>query len=142
MHRRLVAGALGLALTAGIGFADAAAAESTPVHLLLEGNRLVTVSTDAPSTATADVVVGGVELVTLYSELADPVEQRRRLSEQADLAGLDPEAMDLDEDYLRALEYGLAPTGGMGLGIDRLLRLLTGEPSLRQIITFPLLRPE
>jgi len=90
----------------------------------------------------ADVVVGGVELVTLYSELADPVEQRRRLTEQAGLAGHDLEAMPLDEDYLRALEYGLPPTGGMGLGIDRLLRLLTGEPSLRQVITFPLLRPE
>ncbi len=90
----------------------------------------------------ADVVVGGVELVTLYSELADPVVQRAKLVEQAALAGVDATAMQLDEDYLRALEYGLPPTGGMGLGIDRLLRLLTGEPSLRQTITFPLLRPE
>ncbi len=90
----------------------------------------------------ADVVVGGVELVTLYSELADPVVQRAKLVEQAALAGIDATAMQLDEDYLRALEYGLPPTGGMGLGIDRLLRLLTGEPSLRQTITFPLLRPE
>jgi lysyl-tRNA synthetase class 2 len=90
----------------------------------------------------ADVVVGGVELVTLYSELADPVLQRAMLVEQAALAGVDATAMQLDEDYLRALDYGLPPTGGMGLGIDRLLRLLTGEPSLRQTITFPLLRPE
>ena len=90
----------------------------------------------------ADVVVGGVELVTLYSELADPVQQRAMLVEQAALAGADLTAMQLDEDYLRALEFGLPPTGGMGLGIDRLLRLLTGEPSLRQTITFPLLRPE
>ena len=90
----------------------------------------------------ADVVVGGVELVTLYSELADPVLQRAKLVEQAARAGLDATAMQLDEDYLRALEYGLPPTGGMGLGIDRLLRLLTGEPSLRQTVTFPLLRPE
>jgi lysyl-tRNA synthetase class 2 len=90
----------------------------------------------------ADVVVAGVELVTLYSELADPVDQRAKLVQQAQTAGVDPTAMQLDEDYLRALEYGLPPTGGMGLGIDRLLRLLTGEPSLRQTITFPLLRPE
>jgi len=90
----------------------------------------------------ADVVIGGVELVTLYTELADPVLQRTILIEQAALAGVDATAMQLDEDYLRALEFGLPPTGGMGLGIDRLLRLLTGEPSLRQTITFPLLRPE
>lgn len=90
----------------------------------------------------ADVVVGGVELVTLYSELADPVQQRAMLIGQATTAGVDATAMQLDEDYLRALDYGLPPTGGMGLGIDRLLRLLTGEPSLRQTITFPLLRPE
>jgi lysyl-tRNA synthetase class 2 len=90
----------------------------------------------------ADVVVGGVELVTLYSELADPVEQRARLEEQSRAVGIAPEAMALDEDFLRALEHGLPPTGGMGMGIDRLLRVLTGEHSLRQIITFPLLRPE
>jgi lysyl-tRNA synthetase class 2 len=90
----------------------------------------------------ADVVVGGVELVTLYSELADPVLQRQRLVEQAGAAATDPAAMVLDEDFLRALEHGLPPTGGMGMGIDRLLRVLTGEHSLRQIVTFPLLRPE
>ena len=90
----------------------------------------------------ADVVIGGVELVTLYSELADPVEQRTRLLEQAGLAVDDPEAMVLDEDFLRALEHGLPPTGGMGMGIDRLLRVLTGEHSLRQIVAFPLLRAD
>lgn len=76
MHRRLVAGALGLALTAGIGFADAAGAESTPVHLLLDGNRLVTVSIDDPSTATADVVVVGLEGRTLVGIDRRPSDQR------------------------------------------------------------------
>jgi lysyl-tRNA synthetase class 2 len=108
-----------------------------------EVRPLARARTDDPRLADgADVVVGGVELVTLYSELADPVEQRDRLVEQSRAVGTDPEAMALDEDFLRALEHGLPPTGGMGMGIDRLLRVLTGEHSLRQIITFPLLRPE
>jgi lysyl-tRNA synthetase class 2 len=90
-----------------------------------------------------DLIVNGVELAPAYSELNDPVEQRRRLVEQSlRAAGGDPEAMQLDEDFLRAMEYGMPPQGGMGLGIDRLLRLLTGVPSLRDTITFPLLRSE
>ena len=77
-----------------------------------------------------------------YSELVDPVEQRRRLTEQSlRAAGGDPEAMALDEDFLRALEHGLPPTGGMGMGIDRLVMLLTGLP-IRDTILFPLVRPE
>jgi lysyl-tRNA synthetase, class II len=89
-----------------------------------------------------DLVIGGVERGTAYSELIDPVEQRRRLTEQsAKAAGGDPEAMQLDEDFLRALEYGAPPMGGMGLGIDRLLMLLTGV-NIREAITFPLVRPE
>ena len=90
-----------------------------------------------------DLIVGGVELAPAYSELNDPVEQRRRLVEQSvKAAGGDPEAMQLDEDFLRAMEYGMPPQGGMGLGIDRLIRLLTGVPSLRDTIAFPLLKPE
>ncbi|MGH8969637.1 MAG: lysine--tRNA ligase [Actinomycetes bacterium] len=90
-----------------------------------------------------DLVIGGVELAPAYSELNDPVEQRRRLVEQSvKAAGGDPEAMALDEDFLRALEYGMPPTGGMGMGIDRLVRLLTGATSLREVIAFPLLKPE
>jgi lysyl-tRNA synthetase class 2 len=89
-----------------------------------------------------DLIVGGIELAPAYSELVDPVEQRRRLTEQSRLAaGGDPEAMQLDEDFLRALEYGAPPMGGMGLGVDRLVMLLAGT-NIREAITFPLLRPE
>jgi len=88
-----------------------------------------------------DLVIGGVELAPAYTELADPVEQRRRLVEQSiAAAGGDPEAMELDEDFLRALEYGMPPTGGMGMGVDRLLMILTGK-GIRETILFPLLRP-
>ncbi|HVA60668.1 MAG TPA: bifunctional lysylphosphatidylglycerol synthetase/lysine--tRNA ligase LysX [Mycobacteriales bacterium] len=89
-----------------------------------------------------DLVVRGVELAPAYSELVDPVEQRRRLTEQSLLAaGGDPEAMHLDEDFLRALEYGMPPSGGLGLGVDRLLMLLTGG-NIRETILFPLVRPQ
>jgi lysyl-tRNA synthetase class 2 len=89
-----------------------------------------------------DLVINGIELAPAYSELIDPVEQRRRLVEQSiKAAGGDAEAMQLDEDFLRALEHGAPPMGGMGLGVDRLLMLLTGV-NIREAITFPLLRPE
>ncbi|NUR86677.1 MAG: bifunctional lysylphosphatidylglycerol synthetase/lysine--tRNA ligase LysX, partial [Nonomuraea sp.] len=88
-----------------------------------------------------DLVAFGAELGTAYSELVDPVEQRRRLTEQSLLAaGGDPEAMEVDEDFLAALEYAMPPTGGLGLGVDRLIMLLTGR-SIRQTVTFPLVRP-
>lgn len=89
-----------------------------------------------------DLIVNGTELAPAYSELNDPVEQRRRLVEQArKAAGGDPEAMQLDEDFLRAMEFGMPPQGGMGLGIDRLIMLLTGKP-IRETIAFPVLKPE
>jgi lysyl-tRNA synthetase class 2 len=89
-----------------------------------------------------DLIVAGVELAVAYSELVDPVEQRRRLLEQSlKAAGGDPEAMQLDEDFLRALEYGAPPMGGLGLGVDRLIQLLTGT-GIRETIAFPMLRPE
>jgi lysyl-tRNA synthetase class 2 len=88
-----------------------------------------------------DLIVFGVELGTAYSELIDPVLQRRRLTEQSlRAAGGDPEAMELDEDFLRALEYAMPPAGGMGMGVDRLLIALTGR-SIRETIPFPLVRP-
>jgi lysyl-tRNA synthetase, class II len=97
---------------------------------------------EARLTEAWDLVIAGVELATAYSELIDPVEQRRRLTEQsAKAAGGDPEAMQLDEDFLRALEYGAPPMGGMGMGVDRLVMLLTGV-NIREAITFPLIRPE
>jgi lysyl-tRNA synthetase class 2 len=89
-----------------------------------------------------DLVAFGTELGTGYSELVDPVEERARLTAQSLLAaGGDPEAMQLDEDFLQALEYGMPPTGGMGMGIDRMLIMLTGEP-IRETILFPMVRPE
>jgi lysyl-tRNA synthetase class 2 len=89
-----------------------------------------------------DLIVGGVELAPSYSELVDPVIQRERLTAQSLLAaGGDPEAMQLDEDFLRALEYGAPPMGGTGLGVDRLVMLLTGTP-IRETQLFPLLKPE
>jgi lysyl-tRNA synthetase class 2 len=90
-----------------------------------------------------DLYAGGVERGTGYSELTDPVVQRARFVEQAAQAAAgDPEAMQLDEDFLRALEYGMPPTGGIGFGIDRLLQLLTGARGIRETILFPLVRPE
>ncbi|GAA3029135.1 bifunctional lysylphosphatidylglycerol synthetase/lysine--tRNA ligase LysX [Gordonia defluvii] len=89
-----------------------------------------------------DLVAWGVELGTAYTELTDPVEQRRRLTEQSILAaGGDPEAMELDEDFLQALEYAMPPTGGLGLGVDRIVMLITGR-SIRESLPFPLTKPQ
>ncbi len=87
-----------------------------------------------------DLVAFGMEIATAYSELTDPVEQRRRLRAQSLLAaGGDVEAMELDEEFLAALERGMPPTGGLGLGVERLLMMLTGRP-IRDVVTFPLTR--
>ncbi|WP_166346837.1 lysine--tRNA ligase [Phytoactinopolyspora limicola] len=97
---------------------------------------------DPRLTESWDLIVAGVELGVAYTELVDPVIQRARLEEQAELAAAgDPEAMQVDEDFLRALEYGMPPTGGMGLGIDRLVMLLTGR-GIRETILFPTVKPE
>ena len=89
-----------------------------------------------------DLYVDGFELATGYSELIDPVIQRERLVEQAQLGAKgDLEAMQLDEDFLRAMEYGMPPMGGVGMGIDRLLMALTGL-GIRETILFPLVKPE
>ncbi|PND55153.1 lysine--tRNA ligase [Mycobacterium sp. ENV421] len=88
-----------------------------------------------------DLVAWGVELGTAYSELTDPVEQRRRLQEQSLLAaGGDAEAMELDEDFLQAMEYAMPPTGGLGVGVDRVVMLITGR-SIRETLPFPLAKP-
>ena len=90
-----------------------------------------------------EVYCGGMEIANGYSELNDPLEQLRRFEEQAAArAAGDAEAHSLDEDYLRAMCYGLPPTAGEGIGIDRLVMLLTNSPTIRDVILFPLLRPE
>jgi lysyl-tRNA synthetase class 2 len=89
-----------------------------------------------------DLVAFGAEIGTGYTELVDPVEQRARLTAQSLLAAKgDPEAMQIDEDFLRALEYGMPPSGGVGFGIDRVLIMFTGA-TIRETILFPLVKPE
>ena len=107
-----------------------------------ETSPLTRAHRDTPGLAEKwDLYIRGVETATAYSELVDPVVQRERFVDQARFAGLgDVEAMVLDEDFLRAMEYGMPPSGGMGMGVDRLLMALTGL-GIRETILFPFVRP-
>ena len=97
-----------------------------------------------PSTAERfELYAAGMEIANGFSELNDPLEQRQRFLDQLrERERGDLEAHQMDEDYIRALGHGLPPTGGCGVGIDRLAMLLTGSPSIRDVILFPLMRPE
>lgn len=118
----------------------------SPVYLTehpIDLSPLARTNDDNPQiTDRFQLVVNGAEIVNGYSELVNPVEQERRLLEQAKLkeAG-DEEAMDMDYDYIGAMEYGMPPISGWGMGIDRIVQLLTNSENIKDVVMFPLMKP-
>jgi lysyl-tRNA synthetase class 2 len=110
----------------------------------IEMSPLTKVHRDNPElTERFELMVNGKEIANAYSELNDPIVQRARFEEQLRLSEKgDDEAMFIDNDFLRALEYGMPPTSGMGIGMDRLVMFMTGQESIQEVMFFPQMRPE
>lgn len=90
-----------------------------------------------------ELYVNGKEIANAYSELNDPIDQRMRFEDQLSLSDRgDEEAMAMDEEFLQALEYGMPPTSGLGIGIDRLTMMLTGQEAIQEVLLFPQMKPE
>ena len=98
---------------------------------------------DPTLTERFELMVNGKELCNAYSELNDPIDQYERFVDQMNLSAKgDDEAMIIDHDFIRALEYGMPPTSGMGIGMDRLVMLMTGQTTIQEVLLFPQMRPE
>ena len=90
-----------------------------------------------------ELIINGMEMANAYSELNDPIDQLKRFEDQLKLSEKgDEEAMFIDHDFIRSLEYGMAPTSGIGIGVDRLIMLMTGNTSIQEVLFFPQMKPE
>ena len=120
-------------------------AEAAPVFVVDYWTELSPLAKSAPDNPLIadrfELFMGGLEVANAYSELNDPVEQRRRFDAQLDAAGVKGKQRVLDEEFLEALEYGMPPAGGLGVGVDRLAMLLLDQPAIKDVILFPLLKP-